>query len=60
VHDAAERATHRLARKVNVTIRTPQRWTTGTDGFHTEVSSRPLVPVLPDRSLTKPGDEEPP
>ena len=44
--DAAERATTRLAREVNVTIRSPTWWRESTDGFHTEITTRPLVPVL--------------
>ncbi len=43
--DAAERARHRLGREVNVTIRSLTWWRDGTDAFHTEVTSRPLVPV---------------
>jgi len=44
--DSAVRAGMRLAREVNVTIRTVDWWHNGADGFHTEVISRPLVPVL--------------
>lgn len=44
--DAAQRAESRLAREVNVTIRSPAWWREGTDGFHAEVTRRPLVPVL--------------
>jgi predicted nucleotidyltransferase len=52
--DAAQRASARLAREVNLTIRSDEWWRTGTDGFHTEVTSRPLVPVLePDASATE-------
>jgi hypothetical protein len=43
--DAAQRATQRLAREVNVTIRSPSWWADGTDGFRTEVGNRPLVPL---------------
>ena len=43
--EAAQRAGQRLAREVNVTIRTPQWWATGNDGFHTEITNRPLVPL---------------
>jgi hypothetical protein len=46
--DAAQRAGSRLAREVNVTVRSPQWWRGGGDGFHTEVTARPLIPVLPD------------
>ena len=45
--DAAQRATERLAREVNTTIRTLDWWDGGTDGFHTEVTGRPTVQVLP-------------
>ena len=44
--DAAQRAGARLAREVNVTIRSPRWWREGGDGFHAQVTSRPLVPVL--------------
>jgi len=44
--DAAQRAGERLAREVNVTIRSLQWWQDGADGFHTEVTRRPLVTVL--------------
>lgn len=46
--DAAQRAGSRLAREVNVTVRSPQWWRGGGDGFHTEVTARPLIPVFPD------------
>ena len=44
--DAAQRAAGRLAREVNVTIRSPAWWREGTDGFHAEVTRRPLVPLF--------------
>ncbi len=44
--DAAQRAASRLAREVNVTIRSPAWWREGTDGFHADVTRRPLVPVF--------------
>ncbi|MGH3165741.1 MAG: hypothetical protein ACRDN0_07580 [Trebonia sp.] len=44
--DAAQRAEGRLAREVNVTVRSPTWWREGTDGFHTEVKRRPLVPLF--------------
>ncbi len=47
VDDAAERARHRLGREVDVTIRSEKWWRHGTDGFHTEVTTRPLVPIRP-------------
>jgi predicted nucleotidyltransferase len=44
--EAAQRAGARVAREVNVTIRSAQWWRDGGDGFHAEVTRRPLVPVL--------------
>jgi predicted nucleotidyltransferase len=44
--DAAQRAGSRLAREVSVTVRSPQWWRDGEDGFHAEVTRRPLVAVL--------------
>jgi predicted nucleotidyltransferase len=44
--DAAQHAGDRLAREVNVTIRSADWWRAGDDGFHTEVKRRPLVPVF--------------
>jgi predicted nucleotidyltransferase len=44
--DAAQRAGERLARDVNVTIRSSHWWAKGTDGFHTDVTRRPLVPIF--------------
>jgi len=44
--DAAQRAAGRLAREVNVTIRSPAWWRDGTDGFHADVTRRPLVPLF--------------
>ena len=49
--EAAQRAGARLAREVNVTIRSPEWWQHGDDGFHTEVTRRPLIPVLEEASL---------
>ncbi|HSZ46573.1 MAG TPA: hypothetical protein VK823_14625 [Streptosporangiaceae bacterium] len=46
--EAAQRAGSRLAREVNVTIRSPEWWRDGGDGFHAEVSRRPLIPLLTD------------
>lgn len=43
--DAAECARRRLGREVNVTVRSLGWWRDGTDGFHSEVNSRPLVPI---------------
>ncbi len=53
IDEAAERARQRLGREVNVTIRSVSWWRDGTDGFHTEVTSRPLVPV---RAVLDGGD----
>jgi hypothetical protein len=47
VDAAAQRAGRRLGREVNVTIRSVPWWRTGTDGFHTEVTTRPLIPIRP-------------
>src|SRR5215472_8248235 len=44
--EAARRAGARLAREVNVTIRSPRWWREGEDGFHAEVTGHPLVPVF--------------
>jgi predicted nucleotidyltransferase len=43
--DAAQRAGARLAREVNVTIRSADWWHSSDDGFHTELNRRPLVPI---------------
>jgi len=48
--EAAQRAGVRLAREVNVTVRSAQWWQEGTDGFHDEVTRRPLVAVLSEGS----------
>ena len=44
--DAAQRATGRLAREVNVTIRSPAWWRDGTDRFHADITRRPLVSLF--------------
>jgi predicted nucleotidyltransferase len=44
--DAAQRAGERVGREVNVTIRSPEWWREGHDGFRNEVTRRPLVKVL--------------
>jgi predicted nucleotidyltransferase len=46
--EAAQRAGSRLGREVNVTIRSPQWWRDGGDGFHAEITRRPLTPILSD------------
>jgi predicted nucleotidyltransferase len=43
--DAAQRAGVRLAREVNVTIRSADWWRSGDDGFHSEIMRRPLVQI---------------
>ena len=43
--EAAQRASGRLDREVNVTIRSAQWWRAGEDGFRAEINRRPLVPV---------------
>jgi predicted nucleotidyltransferase len=46
--DAAQRAGARLAREVNVTIRSADWWRSGDDGFHSEITRRPLVQISGD------------
>jgi predicted nucleotidyltransferase len=43
--DAAQRAAVRLAREVNVTVRSADWWRSGDDGFHSEIQRRPLVQI---------------
>jgi predicted nucleotidyltransferase len=43
--DAAQRADTRLDREVNVTIRSADWWRSGGDGFHSEITKRPLVEI---------------
>lgn len=43
LEDAVERAEQKLAREVNVTVRTPQWWADGDDAFHRDVSAKPKV-----------------
>ncbi len=50
--EAAQRAGARLAREVNVTIRSLQWWRDGADSFHAEVTRRPLVPLLESGGLS--------
>lgn len=57
--DAVQRATERLAREVNTTIRSPHWWTDGMDGFHTELTTRPLVPVFPTSADSTPQETKP-
>jgi len=44
--DAAQRAGARLAREVNVTIRSADWWRAGDDGFHSEITKRPRTEIL--------------
>jgi hypothetical protein len=53
--DAAQQAAGRLAREVNVTIRSPAWWREGADGFHADVTRRPLVPLF-SRELISGGE----
>jgi len=46
VDEAAQKAGKRLGQEVNVTIRSALWWREGSDGFHAEVTRRPLVTVL--------------
>jgi predicted nucleotidyltransferase len=43
--DAAQRAGVRLAREVNVTVRSPGWWRSGDDGFRSDIQRRPLVQI---------------
>jgi predicted nucleotidyltransferase len=49
--EAAQRAGSRLAREVNATVRSSRWWHEGGDGFHAEVTKRPLVAVFADTSV---------
>jgi len=51
IDEAAERARRRLGRDVNVTIRSTDWWCHGSDGFHAEVLSRPIVTIHPTSGL---------
>jgi predicted nucleotidyltransferase len=46
LEDAAERASRRLAREVNTTIRSLDWWHAGDDVFHRQLTTRPLVPII--------------
>lgn len=43
LYDAAQRAGARLAREVNLTLRSADWWDSADDGFHAEVTRRPLI-----------------
>lgn len=45
IDDAAARAGQRLGREVNTTIRSPDWWQKGDDGFHRQLTTRPLIPI---------------
>jgi predicted nucleotidyltransferase len=45
--EAAQRAEQRLRREVNITIRTAERWRSGTDGFTQQLRSSPLLEIPP-------------
>jgi predicted nucleotidyltransferase len=51
VYEAAARAARRLGREVQVTIREPGWLDAGEGSFHDTVVGRPLLRVLPERSL---------
>ena len=51
VDEAAQRAGSRLDREVNVTVRPSRWWHQGEDGFHAEVTRRPLVAVFEESSI---------
>jgi predicted nucleotidyltransferase len=46
--DAAQRAASRLAREVNVTIRSADWWAASDDAFHRQIAASPLVQILED------------
>jgi predicted nucleotidyltransferase len=54
--EAARRAEHRLAREVNVTIRSAERWRSATDGFTAQLRSSPLLEI----PLNIPGERPAP
>ncbi|MEZ5259880.1 MAG: nucleotidyltransferase domain-containing protein [Ilumatobacteraceae bacterium] len=45
IYDAAQRAQQRLAREVNVTLRTARAWSTADDGRSRQVKASPLLEV---------------
>ena len=52
LYDAAQRASGRLAREVSLTIRSPDWWRSGEDGFRTQLAQRPIVPVVEPESAS--------
>jgi predicted nucleotidyltransferase len=56
--EAAQRAAARIAREVNVTIRSKTWWDDATDSFHSEVKSRPLIQIVePTSAAQRPSGE---
>jgi predicted nucleotidyltransferase len=51
--DAAQHAGARLAREVNVTVRSADWWRSGDDGFHSEIMRRPLVQIWDDEGTPR-------
>jgi predicted nucleotidyltransferase len=51
--EAAQHVSERLAREVNVTIRSADWWRSSSDGFHTEIMRRPLITVQKALTLLK-------
>ncbi|MFA5774038.1 MAG: hypothetical protein WC864_01510 [Ilumatobacteraceae bacterium] len=47
--DAAQQAEERLARDVNVIVRSEKWWQDGVDGFHDDIRNRPLVPIMEEK-----------
>lgn len=58
--EAMQRAAVRLAREVNPTIRSVLWWQNGDDGFHAEVTARPLVLVWDAGPAEHPADRDAP
>ncbi|MDQ1305665.1 MAG: hypothetical protein QG671_1497 [Actinomycetota bacterium] len=52
VYDAADRATRRLHREVNPTVVSERRWADPSDPFIHQVKHRPLVQLLPERTVS--------
>jgi DNA-binding transcriptional ArsR family regulator len=52
LYEASDRAGRRLARDVNVTLVTPERWRDGSEPFLQGVRNRPLVPLCPREAAT--------
>jgi len=52
VYDAADRATRRLHREVNPTVVSERRWADLSDPFIDQVKHRPLIQLLPERTVS--------